>query len=125
MYVGICRVVLHAEHCQSLKEKRSVIRRIKDQARARLDLVLAEVAGQDTWQRIVLGFAVVGGDRRRIEEITDKAVALIEDGGEARLIDVERELLPFGARDPLAVAGPADDGWAPAEWLDGGEGDER
>jgi len=96
-----------------------VIRRIKDRAHARLDLVIAEVAAQDTWQRIVLGFAVVGGDRRRIEETMSRAQALIEDDGEARVLAAEREVMSFGAAQPLAEqVAPEQDPWVPPEWLE-------
>lgn len=110
-------MVLHAEHCHSLKEKRAVIRRLKDRVRARLDVTMAEVAAQDTWQKIVLGFAVVGGDRRHIEDTVDKVIALIEEAGEARLLAAERDTLPFRADQPLAEP-PGVDGWIPPEWKD-------
>jgi uncharacterized protein len=121
VYVGVCRLTLHAEHCHSLKEKRAVIRRIKDRARSHLDLAIAEVAAQDTWQRIGLGFAVVGGDRRRIEETMSRAVSMIEDDGEARVLAAEREVISFGAAAPLAdaVAPDPDTSWVPPEWLEG------
>lgn len=120
MYVGVCRVVVHAEHSHSLKEKRAVIRRLKDRARSRLEVTMAEVAAQDTWQRIVLGFAVVGGDRRRIEQTITGVVALIEEAGDGRVIDVQREVFPFKADEPLADAVAADDdhSWVPPEWLE-------
>ena len=110
-------MVLHAEHCHSLKEKRAVIRRVKDRVRARLDVTMAEVAAQDTWQKIVLGFAVVGGDPRHIEDTIDKVVGQVEEGGEARLLAAERDVLPFRADQPLAEP-PAADDWIPPEWKD-------
>jgi uncharacterized protein YlxP (DUF503 family) len=120
VYVGVCRLVLHAGHCHSLKEKRAVIRRIKDRARTRLDLTIAEVAAQDTWQRIVLGFAIVGGDQRRILDTMSKAVELVEEAGEARVLSAEREVMSFKAGEPLAdIPAPEDDqSWVPPEWLE-------
>jgi hypothetical protein len=120
VYVGVCRLVLHAEHCHSLKEKRAVIRRLKDRARSRLDLTVAEVAAQDTWQRIVLGFAVVGGDRRYIQDTIDKAIALVEEAGEARLLAADRDIQSFKAGEPLAdiPAPESDQSWVPPEWLE-------
>ena len=124
MYVGVCRLVIHAEHSHSLKEKRAVIRRLKDRARTRLEVTMAEVAAQDTWQRIVLGFAIAGGDRRRIEDTISKVVALIEKAGDGRVIDVQREVIPFRADESLAeaIAPEEDQSWVPPEWLDTDDG---
>ena len=43
---------------QSLKDKRMVLRRIKDRLRA-LNVAVAEVAHQDLWQRAGLGIVTV------------------------------------------------------------------
>ena len=48
---------------QSLKDKRMVLRRLKDRLRA-LNVAVAEVAHQDLWQRAGLGIVTVGVVRR-------------------------------------------------------------
>jgi len=44
---------------QSLKDKRMVLRRVKDRLRAH-NVAVAEVAHQDLWQRAGLGIVTVG-----------------------------------------------------------------
>lgn len=56
---------------RSLKEKRMVLRRIKDRVRARLGLVIAEVGDHELWQRAQLGVAAVSGDRGKVVELLD------------------------------------------------------
>ena len=51
---------------QSLKDKRMVVRRIKDRLRA-LNVAVAEVAHQDLWQRAGLGVVTVATDDRAPE----------------------------------------------------------
>lgn len=101
MFVGVCRLTLLAPQCHSLKEKRSVIRKIKDRTRARFHLSLSEVGAQNTWQRVVLGFALVGSDRSVVEIGLGDVVSSIEAMGLASLAEVEREILNYGDA-PLA-----------------------
>lgn len=95
MVVGICKLELFLPDCQSLKDKRSILRRLKDRFFARFKISLAEVEDQDLWQRAGLGFAVVGNDKRLIESIMDKAVAFVESNGSAQVIDRATEIMHF------------------------------
>jgi hypothetical protein len=118
MFVGVCRLVLSASHSHSLKERRSVVRRVKDRVRARFDVTMAEVGGQDTWQRIVLGFAVVGSDSRWVAATVRKVVDFVDGLGLASVDADEHEVIEYGD-EPMAGGG--DDRWAPAEWVDEAE----
>ena len=65
-------VELHLNESQSLKDKRQVLTSILDGARRRFGVASAEVGGQDTWQRAVLGFAAVGGSPGHLEDVIDQ-----------------------------------------------------
>ena len=60
MVVGYVRVELHIHGASSLKEKRAVLRHVKDRSRSRHNVSVAEVDHQDLRQRATLGFAAVG-----------------------------------------------------------------
>jgi hypothetical protein len=94
MTVGIARVTLFLGETHSLKEKRMVLRRVKDKAQQKFNLAIAEVGDNDLWQRAVLGLAVVGSGRRFIESALDEVVRFIRD--EAEVTDVQREIQTFG-----------------------------
>ena len=94
MTVGIARVTLFLGEAHSLKEKRMVLRRVKDRAQQKFSLAIAEVGDNDLWQRAVLGLAVVGSGRRFTESALDEVVRFIRD--EAEVTDVEREIQTFG-----------------------------
>ncbi len=98
MTVGIARLTLFLPNSHSLKEKRMVLRRIKDRARQKFNLSIAEVGDNDLWQRVVLGVALVGNDRRFVESALDEIVRFVRD--EAEVTNVERELQTFN--DALA-----------------------
>ena len=95
MVVGICKLSLFLPECQSLKEKRSILRRIKDRFFARFRIALSEVDDLDLWQRAGMGFAIVGNDRRLIESIVDKAIGFIESHGAAHIIDRTTEIINY------------------------------
>src|SRR2546429_4791457 len=62
MVVGIVRCELHLPAAQSLKDKRQVVRSIKERVRERVRAAVAEVEFQDLWQRAAIGIAVVAAD---------------------------------------------------------------
>jgi uncharacterized protein YlxP (DUF503 family) len=98
MTVGIARITLFVPESHSLKEKRMVLRRVKDRVRSKFNAAIAEVDDNDVWQRGVVGLALVGNDRRFVESALDEVVRFVRDLAEAT--NVEREILTFN--QPLA-----------------------
>jgi uncharacterized protein len=98
MTVGIARLTLYLPQSHSLKEKRMVLRRVKDRLKAKFNVAVAEVQENDVWQRAVLGLVVVGNERRFTESVLDEVIRFVR--GEAEVTNVERELQTFN--DALA-----------------------
>ena len=90
MTVGIARLTLFLPEAHSLKEKRMVLRRVKDRARQKFNLAIAEVGENDVWQRALLGVAVLGSGRRFVESALDEVVRFVR--AEVEVTNVEREL---------------------------------
>ena len=63
-YVCVVEVRLHLNDSHDLKGKRKVLHSLKAQLRQRFGAAVAEVDGQDTWQRTTLVCALVGGGGR-------------------------------------------------------------
>jgi uncharacterized protein len=78
MFVGVVRIELHLPACTSLKDKRSIVRSLKDRLRARLNAAVAEVEYQDLWQRAALGVAVVSGENHQVDEQLQSVRQLID-----------------------------------------------
>jgi len=93
--VALARLSLYIPHSHSLKEKRAVVRKLVDRVQARFKLHMAEVGGQDTWQRAVLGFALVGSDGQTVSHMADEVLRAIQGMAEGELT-VEREMVHFG-----------------------------
>lgn len=77
--------------CSSLKQKRSVIRSLRDRLRARLNVSVAETALQDVHARAALSVALVATDGRFAESVLEKADRLVEQHGSAVITSVRRE----------------------------------
>ena len=65
MVVGLLSVELHIGGARSLKEKRFVLRGLKDRLRGSFNVSVAEVEFQDLWQRAGLAVVAVAARARR------------------------------------------------------------
>ena len=91
MFVGIVRIELHLPASTSLKDKRSVLRSLKDRIRDRVRASVAEVDHQDLWQRAALGVAVVSGESRQVDEMIQSVRQLVNATPGAELIDWQEQ----------------------------------
>ncbi len=97
MVIGVLRVVLSLPGNDSLKGKRSIVKKILERARARFHVSAAEVGDMDVHRRATLGFAVVSNDARHAESMIDTIMAFVAGATEAIVIDRKSEILRVGA----------------------------
>jgi uncharacterized protein len=96
--VGIARLTLFLPASHSLKEKRMVLRRVKDRTKQKFNVSCAEVEDNDLWQRAVLGIALVGNERKFVESALDEVIRFVR--GEVEVTNAEREVETYN--DALA-----------------------
>lgn len=77
--------------CASLKEKRSVVRSLKDRLQSRFRLSVSETGLQDVLGRAELSVALVATDRTLAESVLDRADWLVQQNGRALVTDVRRD----------------------------------
>ena len=75
MPVGLLTLEIHLPYAHSLKEKRAVIRKIRDRLRARFNVAVAELDQQDVWQRATLGVASVSNSQPLLESVFHQVLA--------------------------------------------------
>jgi uncharacterized protein YlxP (DUF503 family) len=75
MPVGLLTLELHIEHAQSLKDKRQVLRSLKDRLRAKFNVAVAELEYHDTWQRSVVGIVTISNEEHHVEESLQQVLA--------------------------------------------------
>ena len=78
MIIGLLTVEIHILYSASLKEKRFILKSIKDKVRNKFNVSIAEVDYQEKWQRSVLAAAQVGNDYVVIEKNLYSVFNLIE-----------------------------------------------
>ena len=96
MVVGVCRISLMIEESQSLKDKRSVLRRIKDRVQQKYNCAIAEVGDPDAWQAAQLGFVVVSNERGFTQSMVQKILQFIDDLALGKVVDDEQDYVDYG-----------------------------
>lgn len=91
--VGLCTIELFIGDSQSLKDKRQVLLSVKDRLRQKFNLSVAEIDGQDLWQRTVLALACVANDGRHVNQVLDQALSLIRSCPAVEIVQSRIELL--------------------------------
>ena len=93
MIVGLITWELHLAACHSLKDKRHVLKSLKDRLHQRFNVSAAETGHHDLWQRAEISACVVSTDRRHAEEVLREADRLVEAAPGARIVDTNTSYL--------------------------------
>ena len=92
MVVGTIEISLLIRESRSLKDRRRVLRSLKDRISSRFNVSVAEVGDLNSRQRSVLGVAVVANDRRFVNEVLSKVLALVESEPRVEVISQHMEV---------------------------------
>jgi uncharacterized protein YlxP (DUF503 family) len=68
MPIGLLTLEIHIADARSLKDKRQVLRSLKDRLRAHFNVSVAELDHQDVWQRSRVGIVTISNDGKHLEE---------------------------------------------------------
>jgi len=93
MLIGAMQIELLIPDAQSLKEKRMVLKSIKQRLQNKYNISVAEIDHQDLWQRALLGIAMVANEKRFLNEALDKILNFVDDQDQAQVIDHQIEIL--------------------------------
>jgi len=62
-FIGVLTLELRIEDAHSLKDKRHIVKGLKDRLRHKFNVAVAEIGNQDLWQRATVAAITVSGDR--------------------------------------------------------------
>lgn len=93
MIIGVLSIRLIIRSSRSLKEKRRVIKSLKDRVRNRFNVSIAEIGMQDNRQCAVIGIAMTGCDRRFVNETLSSIINFFSLFTQIELIDYDMEFL--------------------------------
>mgnify|MGYP005854286469 CR=1 FL=1 len=84
MVIGVCSWQLALPECRSLKEKRMVVKSLKERLQSRFRVSVGETRHQDVWTRAELTAG------RQADSVLDKMDQFLERDGRALIIGMER-----------------------------------
>jgi uncharacterized protein YlxP (DUF503 family) len=68
MPIGLLTLEIYIPEAHSLKDKRQVLRSLKDRLRRKFNVAVAELDGQDSWQRSVVGIVSLSNNAGHVEQ---------------------------------------------------------
>lgn len=95
MRVGVMRLVLGIPGTKSLKDKRSVVSRVRERCRNQFGVSIAEVESLDVRDRAVFGISLVSNDARLLRSRMDQLLDFVEDLHVAEVLEHKVEILSF------------------------------
>jgi len=78
MPIGLLTLEIHIPDARSLKDKRQVLRSLKDHLRGQFNVAVAELEHQDVWQRAVVGVVSLSNDEHHLRESLDRVASEAE-----------------------------------------------
>lgn len=93
MTIGLLNIDLLIPEARSLKQKRRVVKSVKDQVRSRYNCGVAETDHQDVWQRARLSVVVVSSDSGHANTQLNEIFRFVESRLGANVVDCQIEML--------------------------------
>ena len=93
MVIGVRSFELHLAGAHSLKDKRSVLKSLKDRLHNEFNVSVAETGRQDSWQTAELTVCLVSSDRRHAESVLGAVEGFVERNPYCRIVDTATSFL--------------------------------
>lgn len=78
MFIGACTIELHLPGVASLKQKRSVVKRLVARLHKEFNVSCAELDHLDVWQSAQLGVALIANDEAHVQRSLENVVRWVE-----------------------------------------------
>lgn len=93
MIIGLVTCTISIPHANSLKDKRSVLRSLKDRAVGKMNVSVAEVGRQDMWKYAELAFVTVAAESETIQQRISEISEYLRSDPRYNLMDLHTEML--------------------------------
>ena len=93
MIIGLLHLEFFLPYAHSLKDKRMLLRSLKDRLRTRFNVAVAELDFHDKWQRAAVGIVTLNRQRAFVEQVLNKVLRDIEATTEAEIVGRRIEFL--------------------------------
>ena len=79
--IGVLTLEIRIEGAHSLKDKRHVVKSLKDRLRSKFNVAVAEIDHQELWQRAAVAAVTVSSDHERaqkvLQSVEDEAASIL------------------------------------------------
>ena len=93
LYIGVLQFTLEIPYATSLKDKRSVIKSLRDKLRRRFNVSITELEDLDSATIATLGAVVAGSDTKHVNSTMDHLINELRDWRDGSLMDHQLEIL--------------------------------
>ena len=93
MVVGTLSIKIAIRSSRSLKDKRRIIKGIKDRIRNKFNVSISETDAQDNHKCSVISVAMVGTDRQYVNSVLSSIINFFRFFPQVELVDYELELI--------------------------------
>jgi uncharacterized protein len=93
MTIGVLQIEIEVPDAMSLKDKRRVIKSLKDRIAHGHNVSIAEVGALDEHRRCILGIAMVANDSHYVQGGLSKLVDFVRNDVRVNLLDYQVEML--------------------------------
>lgn len=93
MVVGLLNIKIVVRDSRSLKDKRQVIKSLKDKTRQRYNVSVSEVGAQDNHKQCLLAVAMVGNEKRYVNSVLSTLVNSFRLFPGVELVDYELDFI--------------------------------
>ncbi|MBL9079984.1 MAG: DUF503 domain-containing protein [Planctomycetes bacterium] len=93
LHIGILQFSLEIPYAESLKDKRSVVKSLKDRLRRSYNVSIAEIEDLDELTVATLGAVVAGSDTAHVNSTMDHLVNTLQEWRDGTLVDHQLEII--------------------------------
>ena len=93
MVIGSIVFDIYIPQANSLKEKRMVIRSMKEKLKAKFNVSVSEVGNQDLWQSAYIAVVMVSPDKNQTEKMMQSVINFVEANFPDIYINIHKELI--------------------------------
>ena len=92
MHIGVLQFTIEIPYAESLKDKRRVVKSMKDKLRRLYNVSIAETDDQDELRLATLGVAAASSDVKQVNSLLDRLLNTLQDWRDASLTDHQLEI---------------------------------
>lgn len=93
IHVGLLQIDFHIPGSGSLKEKRSVLKPIKDRLKNKFNVSICEADNHNKWQLATFGISCVANNKKHLDSVLNKVKDFLEKSRNIVIIDFKLEIL--------------------------------